>query len=219
MPLYKIPRLVRLYETKVAIAPTYEEAVNKAYQKLWEKGIYSPLDLHIEVEKYDDHGYVYCEALVTFLHPKQVVLLTDLEKKRITGEQSSLLFIDEDLHRLEGIIHSLASTGVYAIHTIKKSLEAFNYLTDNQPDLVLVCHNLGGKNGLQLLEMLRAVSVRPPTIAYGDVKPDVIDTYFGMNWVHCFIPKRRIQEKMHFSIEKTLNHEPRPKTLETFMVT
>ena len=216
--MIKFPRLEQYYETRIAIAETPEKASQKAEEKLLERGIYAPLDKTEYIVAVRSTVYPRYEAVIKFLHPKYAGQLTEMEKRRAKGGKTSLLIVEENTARLEHIVNKLDATNFYEISVFKHSTEAGNYLVDNQPDLTVFCHNIGGRNGLEILQLLRWAGIRPKTIDYGHAKQDVLGEYFNMHWVYCFIPYGKIDSHLFTQIENAINVEKRTNDFKKFVV-
>lgn len=214
---YKFPRLKSNYRHIFRGGDSDSDARNNLQFAIntIAKDSFNPLDKIVYVAHYSSGRF---EAHCCYLPRKFELGLTEVEKRRINGVLSKVLFVDNDNSRLERLTEEALKKGFYEVVVAKNAIETLEIINSNIPEILVIRHRLPEKNGLEILGLIRKQGSRVNTIAHGEYNPQIVAAYFSqrnvfyyvadiMSGVDCF--------GVINAIERTLNGE-KPKKLDDF---
>ena len=214
---YKFPRIKSNYLHIFRGGDSHSEACNNlefAFNTI-AKDSFNPLDKIVYVAQYSSGRF---EAHCCYLPRKFESGLTEVEKRRMNGVLSKVLFVDNDNSRLEKLTEDALKKGFYEVVVAKDSIETLEITKSALPEVLVLRHRLPEKNGLEILRLIRQQGNRINTVVHGDYNPQIVGEYFNqgnvfyyvadiMSGVDCF--------GVINAIERTLNGE-KPKKLDDF---
>jgi DNA-binding NtrC family response regulator len=119
----------------------------------------------------------------------------------------SILIVDDDINLCTALKEELSEVG-YGVEYVNNGNEAFNYLTGNPVDLILLDLKMPGKDGFDVLKELNGSTVNSKVIvltAYADVKSAIDSAKLGA----CdFISKPYDFDELLITIRKVLQKDP-----------
>lgn len=118
----------------------------------------------------------------------------------------SILIVDDDINLCRVLKEELSEVG-YDAEYVSTGLEAFNYLQQNQPDLILLDLKMPGMDGFDVLKELSVRNIKVKVIvltAYADVKSAIDSAKLGAN---DFISKPYDFDELLITIRKVLQRD------------
>ena len=203
-PSYKFPKLKDKYTIFIAAGDSEEEALKKAEQKRLDKHLYNPLDKILITHWIEKGGYKF-EVEAHILDRKYEHELSEAEKLRIKSTQSKLLFVDDKKRSLEQLTNAARNTGLYKIKESEHPIDGLKQVITFSPDVLILRHNMSGKNGLWIMYMLRDVGIQQKAIIHGDAQKDIIEKYRQSTAACYFIKEPALSKQTLDAVENVLN--------------
>ncbi|MBI4141862.1 response regulator [Candidatus Woesearchaeota archaeon] len=200
----KFPRLSDKYSSLMRSGDTGDDAKMNAELALAYKGVFSPLDQFFIVAKHESRGVHFFEATLFYLHNRFKGELTELEHRRLNGQFSKLLFVDDN-GMLERCVNAVTGVGLYVVRGCTDLSEVVDILSEDSPDLLVLRHELKNTTGFDVLKSIRQSGIEQKTVVYGRTsETSVVEKYFKMDdvWYYLYIPH---DHQLRDNVEKSLN--------------
>lgn len=118
----------------------------------------------------------------------------------------SILIVDDDINLCTALKEELTEVG-YNAEFVSNGEDAFNFLTENSADLLLLDLKMPGKDGFDVLKDLEGIKYKGKVIvltAYADVKSAIESARMGAN---DFISKPYDFDELLITIRKVLQRD------------
>ncbi|MBI4140731.1 response regulator [Candidatus Woesearchaeota archaeon] len=212
----KFPRLFDKYVSLMRGGDSEADARKNAETALAYKGVFSPLDTVFIVTKHESRGVPFFEATLFYLHNRFKDQLTEIEHRRLNGQFSKLLFVDDN-GMLERSVNAVIGVGIYAVQACSELSEVVDDITYDSPDLLVLRHDLKSTTGFDVLKSIRQNGIEQKTIVYSRTNEQlVVEKYLKMDdvWYYLYIPH---DHQLRDAVEKSLNGI-KGKTFKDFYV-
>jgi len=213
----KFPRFVKNYVHIFRGGDSYEEAGrNLEFAVITAaKGAVAPVDRINYVYSYADGRF---EAHTYYLPRKFESSFNEVEKRRLQGVLSKVLFVDSKIERLEILTKKAIDTGLYCISAAKTADETSESVALDLPEVLVLRHDMPEKNGLEILSLIRQNGINVNVVVYGNSNRDVAKIYFSKRNVFYYVYDLSTtidSNGVMRAIERTLNGE-KGKNFEEF---